>query len=203
MFKPVRSHLFVLKEKGIKRKTQRIQQQVLASSHPVFGLPFIHYPLFAWGPPQNKEILLNLGMTQKSWDSTFNAQGSRLIIVVVQVRAVKIYVAAVDTGGAESCQLVTIRCYYWWVTWSHCSSILYCKSSVDLRWCYTYSKRPTPWVFSNEFFEGCVWMSMFWFDHHDGSWIPMSLQHHLYCDPPFGLSDSTIATSTHVCLSHT
>jgi hypothetical protein len=47
MFKPVRSHLFVLKEKGIKRKTQRKQQQVLASYHPVFGLPFIHYPLFA------------------------------------------------------------------------------------------------------------------------------------------------------------
>jgi hypothetical protein len=29
--------------------------------------------------------------------SAFNAQGSRLIIVVVQVRAVKIYVAAVET----------------------------------------------------------------------------------------------------------
>jgi hypothetical protein len=28
-------------------------------------------------------------------NSTFNAQGSRVIIVVVQVRAVKIYVAAV------------------------------------------------------------------------------------------------------------
>jgi len=30
----------------------------------------------------------------KCWNSTFNAQGSRLIIVVVQVGAVKIYVAA-------------------------------------------------------------------------------------------------------------
>jgi hypothetical protein len=29
------------------------------------------------------------------WNSAFNAQGSRLIIVVVQVRAVKIYVASV------------------------------------------------------------------------------------------------------------
>ncbi len=32
----------------------------------------------------------------KCWNSAFNAQGSRLIIVVVQVGAVKIYVAAVE-----------------------------------------------------------------------------------------------------------
>jgi predicted oxidoreductase (fatty acid repression mutant protein) len=32
----------------------------------------------------------------KSWNSAFNAQGSRVIIVIVQVRAVKIYVAAVQ-----------------------------------------------------------------------------------------------------------
>lgn len=72
------------RKKGIKRKNQRKQQEVLPSYHPVFGLPFIHYPLFAWGP-QNKEILLNLGM--KSWDSAFNAQGS---IAIVQVGGVKV-----------------------------------------------------------------------------------------------------------------
>jgi hypothetical protein len=43
--------------------------------------------------PQSKENLLNLSM--KCWNSAFNAQGSRVIIVTVQVRAVKIYVAAV------------------------------------------------------------------------------------------------------------
>ncbi len=32
----------------------------------------------------------------KCWNSTFNAQGSRVIIVVLEVGAVKIYVAAVD-----------------------------------------------------------------------------------------------------------
>ncbi len=32
----------------------------------------------------------------KCWNSAFNAQGSRVIIVVVQVGAVKIYVAAVE-----------------------------------------------------------------------------------------------------------
>jgi len=30
------------------------------------------------------------------WNSAFNAQGSRVIIIVVQVGAVKIYVAAVE-----------------------------------------------------------------------------------------------------------
>jgi hypothetical protein len=35
----------------------------------------------------------------KCWNSAFNAQGSRVITVVVQVRAVKIYVAA--NGGAQ------------------------------------------------------------------------------------------------------
>jgi hypothetical protein len=32
----------------------------------------------------------------KCWNSAFNAQGSRIIIVIVQVGAVKIYVAAVE-----------------------------------------------------------------------------------------------------------
>ncbi len=44
--------------------------------------------------PQSNEILLNLCM--KCWNSAFNAQGSKVIIVVVQVRAVKIYVTAVQ-----------------------------------------------------------------------------------------------------------
>jgi hypothetical protein len=42
-------------------------------------LSFTPYPLFQWYP-QGKEILLNLRM--KCWVSWFNAQGSRVIIVV-------------------------------------------------------------------------------------------------------------------------
>ncbi len=38
--------------------------------------------------------MLNLSM--KCWNSAFNAQGLKLIIVVVQIGAVKIYVAAVE-----------------------------------------------------------------------------------------------------------
>jgi hypothetical protein len=49
-----------------------------------------YYSLF----PQSKDIWLNLGM--KCWNSAFNAQGSRVIIVVVHVGAVKIHVAAVQ-----------------------------------------------------------------------------------------------------------
>ncbi len=51
------------------------------------------YPLFQWNW-QSKDILLNRSM--KCWNWAFNAQGSRLIIVIVQVGAVKIYVAAVE-----------------------------------------------------------------------------------------------------------
>jgi NADH:ubiquinone oxidoreductase subunit 6 (subunit J) len=54
---------------------------------------FIRYPLFQWYM-QSKEIILNLSMT--CWNSEFNAQSSGLIIVVVQVGAVKVYVAAVE-----------------------------------------------------------------------------------------------------------
>ncbi len=53
---------------------------------------FTTYPLFQWYL-QSNEILLNLSM--KCWNSAFNAQGSRVIIVVVQVGEVRIYVVAV------------------------------------------------------------------------------------------------------------
>ncbi len=43
----------------------------------LFGPAFTLYPVFQWYL-QNKEILLNLSM--KSWNSAFNAQGSRVII---------------------------------------------------------------------------------------------------------------------------
>jgi hypothetical protein len=51
------------------------------------------FPLFQLYP-QMKEILLNLSM--KCWNSAFNAQSSRYIIVIVQVGSVKIYVVAVE-----------------------------------------------------------------------------------------------------------
>jgi hypothetical protein len=56
-------------------------------------LSFTPYPLFQGYPP-SKEIWLNL--STKCWNSAFNAQGSRVIIVVVKEGAVKIYVAAVE-----------------------------------------------------------------------------------------------------------
>ncbi len=58
----------------------------LTLSSPSIWASFYPYPLFQWYP-QSKDILLNLSI--KCWNSTFNAQGSRLIIV----GAVKIYVA--------------------------------------------------------------------------------------------------------------
>jgi len=61
--------------------------------HLVFGPPFITYPFFQWYS-QSKDILLNLNM--KCWNSTFNAQCLKLIIVVVHVNVVKIYVAIME-----------------------------------------------------------------------------------------------------------
>jgi hypothetical protein len=40
----------------------------------------------------------------KCWNSAFNARGSRLIIVVVQLEAVKLYVAAVEALGKKERQ---------------------------------------------------------------------------------------------------
>jgi hypothetical protein len=80
------------------------------SLHPVFGPAFTLYPLFQWYG-QSKEILLNLSM--KCWYSAaFHAQGSRLIIVVVHVGAVKIYVASLEASVLPKWNSV----YYqnWW-----------------------------------------------------------------------------------------
>jgi hypothetical protein len=64
------------------------------SLYTVFGRPLTPKSLFQ-GYSQSKEILLNLGM--KCWNSAFNLQGSRVIIAVVQVGAVKTYATSVET----------------------------------------------------------------------------------------------------------
>ncbi len=51
------------------------------------------YPLFH-SYPQSNEILLNLSI--KYWNSSFNGQGSRVIVAIVEVGAVKIYVAPLE-----------------------------------------------------------------------------------------------------------
>ncbi len=63
----------------------------LTLSSPCLWPAFSPHPLFQWYL-QSKKILLNLSL--KCRNSAFNAQGSRIIIVVVQVGAVKIYAAA-------------------------------------------------------------------------------------------------------------
>jgi len=74
----------------------RVIWKVILCFYPQSPLISAPIPLFQWYP-QNNEILLNLGM--KCWNSALNEQGSRLLIVVVQVGAVKIYVAAVRLSG--------------------------------------------------------------------------------------------------------
>jgi len=54
---------------------------------------FTPYPLFQWYA-LNNENLLNFNM--KCWISTFNAQGLKIIIIVVHVGVVKIHITIVD-----------------------------------------------------------------------------------------------------------
>jgi hypothetical protein len=68
--------------------------------------------------PQSKEILLNLSM--KCWNAAFNAQGLRVIIVVVQVGVVsRIYVAASkpSSGGAQETGWNSVYHQNWWKSW--------------------------------------------------------------------------------------
>jgi len=68
------------------------------SVSPPISSAFAPYPLFQWYP-QSKENLLDLGM--KCSNSAFNAQSSRVILIVVQVGAVKMYVAASSAGAKK------------------------------------------------------------------------------------------------------
>jgi hypothetical protein len=94
----------------------KVIPKVSLSSSCLFGSPFTPYPhplpLFQWYT-QSKDILINLNM--KCWFSAFNARGSRLIIVVVQLGAVKINVAV--EAFKEKGKTGRNSVYYqnWWV----------------------------------------------------------------------------------------
>jgi len=64
--------------------------EIYVLNHLVFGPPFTFLKCYL----QSKEILLNLNM--KCWSSTFNAQGLKVIIIVVQIGAMKIYVTTME-----------------------------------------------------------------------------------------------------------
>ncbi len=75
-----------------------------------------------------RKLLLSLSM--KCWISAFNAQGSRVIIVVVQVGAVKIYVAEVEalrktrkTGWNSGTIKIDVLSGYWCCLFSDITKI--------------------------------------------------------------------------------
>jgi len=89
----------IIAEKGTKQASNSLNSLYtvkLFVKSPSLSPPILFavtpYPRFEWYP-QSKEILLNLSM--KCWNWAFNAQGWRVIIIVVQVGAVKTYVALV------------------------------------------------------------------------------------------------------------
>jgi hypothetical protein len=69
----------------------------------------------------------------KFWNSAFDAQGSRLIIVVVHVRAVKKYICSSSTGGAQENGKTGWNSVYhqnWWFSEYHPMSnanVPFCK----------------------------------------------------------------------------
>jgi hypothetical protein len=122
----------------------RVIRKVTLSS-PCLWASLTTYPsLFQWYP-QSKDILINLSM--KCWYSAFNAQGSRLIIVVVQLGAVTIYVAAVEALRKKERQDENSVCHQnWWFSEFHPplnANVLFCRcffleshnSICDIRSC--------------------------------------------------------------------
>jgi hypothetical protein len=94
LLKDMNSRFTVTRGEHVSRNNSYTHQQSVKSPsrHPVFGPPFTPKPLFQWYP-QSKEILLNVSMT--CWNSAFNAQGSRLIIVERSANICS------STGGAQ------------------------------------------------------------------------------------------------------
>jgi len=80
-----------------------------------------------------------LKLNAKCWISAFNAQGSRGIIVVVQVGAVKIYVATVETLRKKERQGETQKTIKnWWFSKFHPPLIvLFCRFFFYLTVCMT------------------------------------------------------------------
>jgi len=83
----------------------------LSVKSPSISSSFTPYSPFQWYR-QSKEILLNLCM--KCWNSIFNAQGSRVIIVVVLVGAVNIYVTAVQALRKKETGWNSVYHQNWW-----------------------------------------------------------------------------------------
>jgi len=107
-------------------KDIRVIRKVTLSSPSLWASFDPPIPLFQWYP-QSKDILLNLGMkccnslSVKCWNSAVNARGSRLIIVAVQLGAVKIYVTAVESLWKKERQDETQFIYHqnWWLSEFH------------------------------------------------------------------------------------
>jgi len=92
-----------------KRSDIRLICKVTLSS-PCLWASFHPYPLFQWYP-YSKDILLNLSM--KCWNSGFDAQDSRLIIIIVQVGAVK-NICSSSGGAQEKERKVEVYYQNWW-----------------------------------------------------------------------------------------
>ncbi len=146
-----------------KVKLISLHRVIRKASNPVFtlslGLLSPPYPLFQWYP-QSKDILLNLCM--KCWNLAFDAQGLRLIIVIVQLGAVKIYVASSSGGPQEKGKTGWNSVYHqnWWFCEFHPPWMLmyffagfFLISARRLIWVYQSTAGDLPVLFRLVFFS--------------------------------------------------
>jgi cell division protein FtsW (lipid II flippase) len=90
-----------------------------------------------------------LQLTMKCWNSSFNARGSRLFIVVLKLGSVKIYVAAVE-GAQEKGKTGWNSVYHqnWWLF----LSLMYFFAGLK--------KKISPCVWPNSGFWCCVFLTL-------------------------------------------
>ncbi len=125
----------------------RVIRKVTLSSSCFLGLLSPAFPSFSWYSQKknrhfNKSQYEMLQLSTKCWYSAFNAQGSRLIITVIQLGAVKIYVAAAAEALRKKERRGWNSVYHqnWW-SWQCWSSINFWTWSlimVGMKQIYTY-----------------------------------------------------------------
>jgi hypothetical protein len=85
----------LLQELGVNEMLWTIELSVKSPSVSPFS-PLLSPPIPSISGIRKVRKFYQSNLDIKYWNAAFNAQGSRVIMVIVQVRAVKIYVATVE-----------------------------------------------------------------------------------------------------------
>jgi hypothetical protein len=107
-----------------------------------------------------------LQLSTKRWNSTFNALGARLTIVVVQVRAVKIYLAASCGGALEKRKdgmkfSLPPKLMVFWVSTSPLSPPPP-TLNANVFFCRSFLISPCVWLCLSYFMDNSIITRVFW-----------------------------------------